>query len=143
MRIAKRVGATLTAFGVALGGLTLTTTTSAQAASANDCRSGEVCLFETANFGGGIFRVSGCDKDLGDNRFSNGNPVVDHTSSIINNSGNPVFVYEYPDPFRKSGYEFGVRAGARFSSLTNVQVLDYRTSKIVNVNFDNNASAVC
>ncbi|MET8282530.1 peptidase inhibitor family I36 protein [Micromonospora sp. NPDC005174] len=143
MRIAKRVGATLTAFGVALGGLTLTTTTSAQAASASDCKSGQVCLFESANFSGGIFRVSGCDTDLGDNRFSNGNSVVDHTSSIVNNSGNPVFVYEYPDPYRRNGYELGVRAGQSFSNLTNVQVLDYRTGNFKNVNFNDDASAVC
>ncbi|MFG1881751.1 peptidase inhibitor family I36 protein [Micromonospora sp. NPDC049102] len=142
MRIAKRVGATLTAFGLALGGVTIATTTSAQA-SASQCKSGQVCLFEGANFSGGVFRVNGCDTDLGDNTFDNGNRVVDHTSSIINKSGSAVFAYEFPDPYRNKGYELGVAGGNSLSNLSNVQVLDYRTGTFKNVNFDDNASAVC
>ncbi|MFF5075585.1 peptidase inhibitor family I36 protein [Actinoplanes sp. NPDC000266] len=144
MRIAKRAGASFAAFGVALAGLTLAVPTSAQAASASDCKPGQLCLFEKENYTGGIFRVSGgCDKDLGDNYFSSGTRVVDQTSSIINNTGSAVFVAEFPDPYRKSGYELGVWGGGKLPNLRNVEVLNYRNSKFEYVNFDNNASAVC
>ncbi|MGC4852094.1 peptidase inhibitor family I36 protein [Micromonospora sp. DT4] len=143
VRIAKRVGAALTAFGVTLGGLTMATTTSAQA-SASQCKSGQICLYEVENFSGGIFRVSGgCDLNLGDNHFDNGNPVADHTSSIINNSGSAVFLYELADPYRKSGYELGVGAKKSLSNLRSVQVLDYRDGTFKMVNFNDKASAAC
>ncbi|SNY25917.1 peptidase inhibitor family I36 protein [Paractinoplanes atraurantiacus] len=144
MRIAKRVGASFAAFGVALAGMTLVAPTSAQAAGASDCKSGQICLFENENFTGGIFRVSGgCDKDLGDNYFSSGTRVVDRTSSIINKTGSVVFVAEFPDPYRKAGYELGVQGNHSFANLRSVKVLNYRNGQFPTINFDNNASAVC
>jgi hypothetical protein len=143
MRIAKRVGVSFTAFGVALAGLTLVAPTSAQA-SRSQCQSGQLCLFENENFTGGIFRVSGgCDKDLGDNTFDNGTRVVDRASSVINNTGSAAFLYEFPDPYRKTGYELGVQGHGSLSNLRNVKVLNYRNGNFEYVNLNDNASAFC
>ncbi|MEV4346361.1 peptidase inhibitor family I36 protein [Actinoplanes sp. NPDC049596] len=124
-------------------GLTLVAPASAQA-SRSQCQSGQICLFENENFTGGIFRISGgCDRDLGDNYFDNGTRVVDRASSVINNTGSAVFMSEFPDPYRYTGYELGVSGHSSFSSLRNVKVLNYRNGKFEYVNLNDNASALC
>ncbi|SNY24185.1 peptidase inhibitor family I36 protein [Paractinoplanes atraurantiacus] len=143
MRIAKRAGASLAAFTVALAGLTLVAPTSAQAGVAR-CKANQLCLFEGENFTGGVFAVAGtCDLDLGDNHFDDGTPVVDRASSLVNNTKKAAFVSEFPYPYRRSGYELAVWAGGVYSGLHDVQVYNYRVGKYQRADLDNNASAFC
>ncbi|MFI5934167.1 peptidase inhibitor family I36 protein [Actinoplanes sp. NPDC051494] len=68
-------------------------------ASESQCRTGQLCLFEKANFSGGFKRVMvpadngrPCDALLAEDRYDNGNLVDDHTSSVINKTSYPAIL---------------------------------------------------
>jgi hypothetical protein len=78
-------------------------------ASAAPCRSGNFCLWEHANSGGGMYFHSGNDSNLHNDRF-NGSTRVGDNASTARNAGNPndpsglvdVVAYQHTN-FRKPG----------------------------------------
>ncbi len=117
-------------------------------AAASDCKSGQVCLFENANYTGGMMTLeNGCEKYLGDNWFNNGVAADNHTSSIINNSGSAVFFYNLAQwPSAQAGWHFGVSGNSRMASL--VQVTGFwdgagSDGKGYTINMNEDISAAC
>lgn len=139
--MAKRVGAAAAAFTISLVGV-MVTSTSAQAA-ASECGSGNMCLFDGANYTGGLFRIKDrneygglCDHDLGDNYYDNGKRVVDSASSVINNTHYRFIMYENPAPYHADGYQQTVSEYNRTASLSQVHPDDQPS-------LNNKVSAVC
>ncbi|MFE9191971.1 peptidase inhibitor family I36 protein [Micromonospora sp. NPDC007208] len=147
MRIASKFGIAFSTFALTLSGMTVAAT-SAQA-DPGQCGSRQLCIFENANYSGGVFHVQDrlyvgnksilCDKLLSDNFYNNGKSVNDSGSSVINNTGNPAFLYTGS---WNSGAYVAVPAGRRLSSLQSVTAYDGGVEK-QNFNMDNKGSAFC
>lgn len=66
------------------------------AAHADDsrCPANRFCLYLNIDYGGGRAVFSGTDRNLGDNRYDSGSIVANSASSMINNTGHTVVLYD-------------------------------------------------
>src|SRR5690348_14340273 len=65
-----------------------------QAQAAAVCPSGDFCLYENINMGGGILIFTKDDPDLSDNRFSNGDKANDAASSMVNHTTHSIDLFQ-------------------------------------------------
>jgi hypothetical protein len=63
------------------------------AADDSRCPANTFCLYRNINFGGGRATFGGDDNDLRDNHYDNNLIVQDSASSMINNTGRIVVLY--------------------------------------------------
>ncbi|POX36329.1 hypothetical protein C3486_34185 [Streptomyces sp. Ru73] len=61
------------------------------------CPANSFCLFQHDNYEGGRAVFTKTTRHLGDHKFSNGVKVGDNASSMINNMGKAVALYEHGD----------------------------------------------
>lgn len=59
------------------------------------CPKNRFCLFQHDNFEGGRAVFNKTTRDLGNHKFNNGVRVGDNASSVINNKGRSVALYEH------------------------------------------------
>ncbi|MER6958240.1 peptidase inhibitor family I36 protein [Streptomyces sp. NPDC000618] len=66
------------------------------------CPSGEVCLYKDLGYAGQMFVVPtvagmSCVKDLANSKFPDGSSVDNAASSLKNNTGSVLFIYQHAD----------------------------------------------
>jgi Peptidase inhibitor family I36 len=110
----RTIALTIGALSLSLMGLVAVGPT----AQADDgaCPSNRFCLFEHDNYEGGRAVFSGTTKHLGDHRFNNGHTVGDNASSMINNTGHRVALYEHGDCH---GQQYNARAHSHDTDFSN------------------------
>ncbi|SRR6266545_2065941 len=103
---------------------TVTLSPTAQADNSR-CPANRFCLFEHIDFGGGRAVFSGDDSNLSDNHYDNNHVVNNTSSSMINNTGRIVVLY---DGFNQSSSIYGAAKESEDKTFVNNNANDRASS---------------
>jgi Peptidase inhibitor family I36 len=121
MKLNRRVAKTLTPLvALGLGGLFFA---APNASAAAVCGSNQVCLYQNSNETGSAFIINGSGHNVSDfsqETFTNGSPLNDEVSSMVNNTGEAVLAFSDAN---FSGLSIGISPHSQIDNLTSTQLV--------------------